>query len=216
MQRLGLENQLTKKADFLCDEIIGKDSSLLSYPIKIAMYEKFMELMLESQIPIPNDVGKYKLLKFPDGSIDYLGLRVKQFIEIANAEIDINTFNGLEILCGCVYRKDWNKPITDYEIIETAMYFLKQPFTYSLWAFYVYKELMETMKRTYVNLYNDESKPEKEETGRQMDNMLNALSGDDVTKWELVYQQEIKTVFRYLENKKIEQLKSMREKEMRG
>lgn len=211
MQHLGQAKSLEEKITFLFSKILPEfnsreiDKDLFEEEKQTALLQTFYHEINKHDVDL-EDCGEYKLLRWSDGSIDRLGIRLKAFVEMVNAEVDADTLKGVEIVCGCWYRKDHSKPLTDHEIIETAFHFRKQPLSYALTALRCMSDLVKELRDTYKTLYGDADESDTEE-GRRLISMVNGLSGKDVTKWDDVYQLEVKTAFMYLEAAQIEYIK---------
>ena len=144
----------------------------------------------------------YDFPRFPDGEIDYFGIKTIGYIEMVAAEID-EWFANAEIICGCVYRKDHSKPLTKYEIYENAVFFKSQGMGYTIHAINFFEKLSENLKEVFPLLY------EGKNTGKTDDHpysIINALSGEDVTKWEDCKQLTIDETFIYLQEAKVKHL----------
>jgi len=212
MQHLGQAKSLEEKAQYLFKEILPKfnnkdlKTSMFDEVALMALLQTFYHILNEYDLGKLKDCNEYKLLRWSSGTVDLLSYRLKTFVEMINFEINQETLSGVDALCGVFYRKDHSKPLTDYEIEETAIYFRKQPFLYSLQALKCMSDLVNTLRDTYHTVYEDAEESSTEE-GRRLVSMVNGLSGKDVTKWDAVYQLPIKTAFMYLEDAQIEYIK---------
>lgn len=209
IQRLGSATP-KQGAKLLFKEVlkVHNPTKLFNEEVMIATLSTMFVLMSKQKRGEPEDNKEYKLPRFPDNTIDLLSIPVKSFIEMINADIK-EDFTNYEILCGCLWRKDWSKPINDNEIIETALHFREQPFIYALWAAELMNKTTKTLQETYPILYEggEESKSE----GRRLVDLVDGLAQNDVTKWEAVENITLKRAFTYLEQCKIRALNEKKE-----
>lgn len=219
MQHLGMAKSLEEKVASFFSKILPKFNSRELNPndfpdeANVALLQTFYH-ELNKHEPDFKDCGEYKLLRFPDNTVDRLGISLKAFIEMIAANPDAETLTGVEVVCGCWYRKEHKNPdgtlkvLTDHEIIETAFHFRKQPLSYALSALKCMDDLVKDLRNTYQTLYGDADESDTAENTR-MTSMINALSNKDVTKWDDVYMLAVKVAFMFLEASEIERIKEI-------
>mgnify|MGYP000023531290 CR=1 FL=1 len=202
IQEITKEEDLTKQvAAFF--KVIKADVNLFKESDALAVYQTALSLWAKTKPSKPlKEINGYKL---PSNLID---IRVGHLIELAN--IELNDYEGAELVAGCFYRKDWSKPFDSDEIIETAYMFRDLGVDKSMSALLAYQELMETLRDLFPVLYNN--KGEDKEEGRKMYSMLLALSKDDATKWDAAKSIKVSDAFTYLETKEIEFQKQKKKK----
>jgi len=214
MQLLGTQKSETEKTTYFFKEICKVDPELFDQDKRMIALNRFYEELSKDDAGEPKDVNQYKLPRFPDGNLDLLSIRIKSFVEMLSAEVDAESFINAEIICACMYRKDHESEVTENEIIETAIYFRTQPFKYTVWAIKLMDDLVKLLREMYPILYSGKKEVEREDEVRQLDDMINGLAKDDVTKWGECEQLKLSRAFRYLERSKKDYLKKKNEGNM--
>jgi len=195
IQEISKVDDILEQAKVFFNTIVKKDASKFDDTTIIATLQTALNLW---QTTISKEafkeIGEYKLPK------NLMDIRVGHLIELANIEVD--QYEGLELIAGCLYRKDWNKKFNSDEIIETAYAFRDMGADKALSASIAYNELMVQLRDTFPVLYSN--KNEEKEEGRKMYSMLLGLSKDDATKWDAAKNIKVADAFIYLETKEIE------------
>lgn len=203
IQMLGGDTTMIEKADIFFTHFAKQNPILFPDANKLAALQTWLLRIGVEEKPKPSNVGEYKL---PNR---LLNVRVGHFKEMVNVEID-EFLIGAEVIAGCMYRKDWDRDFSEEEIIETALYFRKQPLLHTLWAIHSFEELVKLLKENYPILYDDHPampNKESEDDGRRMYDLIIGLAKDQATEIEAAENLKLSTAFPYMESKKIAELK---------
>ena len=199
MQLLGSAETIEEKIAIFFKHI-DKNPNLFTIEKQMAVVSTFLKLIEMDDIGEPPELiktkdGKRYLIK------ELLKMPFKFFIELLNVELtdDLKYFHAIPAL---FYRKDWTKPYSDEEYLESQQLFHKEQFRYTLWAMKVFDNLIVTLKENYPILYKGGSNIE--ESGRRMYSVLRRISNGDITKMEDVEKLKLWRVMSWLEQEEIE------------
>lgn len=196
VQSITESEDLTIQADTFLIEYSKVDPLLFDDETKLAIWQTAIKMLSENELSKPKEViGKYRL------PTKTLSIKVGHLIELVNIALD--GYNGLELIAGCIYRKDWSLPYSESEIIETAHHFRTLPIIHSVHAQLFYQDIITDLKEIYPILYEGKQE-EEQDTGRKMYDLLLSLSNQDFTKWSAVRNEIVSDAFLFLETKKIE------------
>lgn len=182
--------------------VLKQNPALFPPSSVVATYETCYTTMMAEAIPLPPE--KYKGYRLPKHLLD---IHTGYFIEMVNADANLETFEGLDVLAACFYRKDWSEDYNEKELEDSSEYFQKKDLTLARWAWHLFDELCQTLRDTYPLLYQNEKDSKEVEEGRKLYDMLNALSQDNPNEWRRTKNLPLSTSFAYLEEKKKDYLK---------
>ena len=213
---MGTLNTNKERGEYIVKEICKKDIALFEENTLISIYSTMMKLIERSNVK--KDLTEVEGLKLPS---NLLNIRVGHFIEIVNANPHKISLENSEIVAGCLFRKDWDKPYSADEILETAYKFRDMELTYAIVALNTMGELIAKLKDTYPLLYDaqiDEEAEisEEEDEGRKLYDMLMGLADRDFTKWNTAKDGFLGDAFVYLEEMKRDAIKQKLNEKQRG
>jgi len=212
MHRLGKEQDLQKKMNYLFKDILKQDPDKFELEPMYAAYLTIVDKLNNEDLPNPDPfivITKRKFFFFKRNvkyylCEDLLDMQLKFLIELTNLDLDLDTCNAFHQMAACMYREDWSKPYNKKEYIRRCEAFYYAEAYYSLQAYRVYSRLIVTLKETYPTLYEGDEGVTPD--GRKMYDLLDSITKDDITKEELAGEQPIERAFRWMEDKKIEQI----------
>ena len=213
---MGTLNTNTERGEYLIKHFAKRDPDLFDDDTKAAVFLtaiKYFEL--EKLEDCPENLDDYKL---PN---NLMNIKVGHFIEIVNAEININSFENAEIVAGCLWRKDWGKSFDKDEIIDTALWFQEQPLNYTIWSVLKMNELTSMLRETFPLLYDDQVSREaniepEEDDGRRLYDMLMGLTDKRFIDWDEAKDRLLVDSFVYLEEMKKEVIKQRLNEKNKG